>query len=725
VNPMVRDLSWTRVADADLEALKANTSLLLLKLEGSKVTEAGIKKLSDALPRCQFQLSGKVVIGPKDPNAPRLPDPDEPEEMAVDPDRRAAEMLHPFFTLNLHDLKSKQNYEIKPTDKLPDFLFHLRRINAGAGSNFDPAVVRPIFFDAIRPLQHLDTYGEATNSGTGALNLTVQDLEQFQQLPLRDSLETLVVGRLPLTPEVIAPLKSFPKLAILRVDHNNTEWTDELLESLTKAVPGLREISVGGKSPSRITTRGWAALATLKTLSFSFPRLDRETAAAIAAWPELGKLALYTTELDDDSYAELARCPRLHNLMIGTSKIDDKALEHLARIKTLRALQLYGAKPTVTDAGIQKFAAALPKCKITWAGGVIEPRDKSDPLPPDPDEPDAMAVDPDRAAALALSPYLAMDLDIPSQKKIIYLKPGASLPDAPFRLKSINTNNGVVPHPDGPAALRGLLIDATANAQHFNAIRDYSNVLKWSPDDIVRLAASPTGSRLKHLTIESLALTPEVLAAVRRFPALNSLALGAQKADDALLAQLASEPPKFVRVVDPAGGPERPSYFSLVGMILGNGLTDRGVLSLAGLPCNRLKLTGVFTRVSPVERAFCLTAAANPRLEALAIVPADADCLTELAKSPHLKSLAFGGSAVSDAWLKSLAGADKLRVVVVGRPTRATDMDPPDSPNVTEAGVRMLSELLPRCEVHWSGGIIPARDKSVLPLPPDPDEPPK
>jgi hypothetical protein len=42
---------------------------------------------------------------------------------------------------------------------------------------------------------------------------------------------------------------------------------------------------------------------------------------------------------------------------------------------SLRKIELAG-NPAITEAGVKKLAAALPKCAIEWDGGVILPAEK-------------------------------------------------------------------------------------------------------------------------------------------------------------------------------------------------------------------------------------------------------------------------------------------------------------------------------------------------------------
>jgi hypothetical protein len=52
--------------------------------------------------------------------------------------------------------------------------------------------------------------------------------------------------------------------------------------------------------------------------------------------------------------------------------VSDAGLTHLAGLNALTDLDIRARK--VTSKGVKELAKALPKCKISWTGGVIEPR---------------------------------------------------------------------------------------------------------------------------------------------------------------------------------------------------------------------------------------------------------------------------------------------------------------------------------------------------------------
>ena len=75
----------------------------------------------------------------------------------------------------------------------------------------------------------------------------------------------------------------------------------------------------------------------------------------------------------------LKDCSNLMRLYLDNTEITDVALESLPKHHTV--LGVISLKATqVTEAGVMKLAAALPKCRIEWDGGVIEPTGVANPV---------------------------------------------------------------------------------------------------------------------------------------------------------------------------------------------------------------------------------------------------------------------------------------------------------------------------------------------------------
>jgi hypothetical protein len=87
---------------------------------------------------------------------------------------------------------------------------------------------------------------------------------------------------------------------------------------------------------------------------------------------KLQGLALADMKISDLALEHLKNCENLWYLSIQNTQVTDAGLGHLTGCKNLKGLNLQKTK--VSAVGVEKLKAALPKCKIEWDGGVIEPR---------------------------------------------------------------------------------------------------------------------------------------------------------------------------------------------------------------------------------------------------------------------------------------------------------------------------------------------------------------
>jgi hypothetical protein len=83
-------------------------------------------------------------------------------------------------------------------------------------------------------------------------------------------------------------------------------------------------------------------------------------------------LNLGRTQVSDVGLAQLKDSKDLTTLYLDGTPISDMGLTHLTGLDKLIELKL--AKTKVTAKGVEILAKALPKCKITWDGGAIEPK---------------------------------------------------------------------------------------------------------------------------------------------------------------------------------------------------------------------------------------------------------------------------------------------------------------------------------------------------------------
>ncbi len=89
--------------------------------------------------------------------------------------------------------------------------------------------------------------------------------------------------------------------------------------------------------------------------------------------PFMQKLTIWGNYTTDSGLEHLKGMTILDFLNLERSpRVSDAGLKHLEVLTKLTELNVSHTK--VTSEGVKKLAAALPKCKIEWDGGVIEPK---------------------------------------------------------------------------------------------------------------------------------------------------------------------------------------------------------------------------------------------------------------------------------------------------------------------------------------------------------------
>jgi hypothetical protein len=86
---------------------------------------------------------------------------------------------------------------------------------------------------------------------------------------------------------------------------------------------------------------------------------------------DLDLVRLYDTKVTDAGLAWLKDCKNLTRLYASSTQVSDKGLAQLHDRKKLTEVHLHRTK--VTAAGIDALKKALPRCKIGWDGGEIDP----------------------------------------------------------------------------------------------------------------------------------------------------------------------------------------------------------------------------------------------------------------------------------------------------------------------------------------------------------------
>ena len=120
------------------------------------------------------------------------------------------------------------------------------------------------------------------------------------------------------------------------------------MDELPKGPFELRVLNVNRNK--NVTDAGLVILKGLKNLTF---------------------LQITNTTAGDEVLLHIKDCKKLEQLWLYNTRVTDAGLEHLKGFAELRDLKL--KQTAVSEAAVRNLATALPKCRIDWNGGVIEP----------------------------------------------------------------------------------------------------------------------------------------------------------------------------------------------------------------------------------------------------------------------------------------------------------------------------------------------------------------
>ncbi len=146
----------------------------------------------------------------------------------------------------------------------------------------------------------------------------------------------------------------------------------------------LTDISLFSRVSTSAGLAHFSECKNLKHLALAgMPHLGDAGMAHFKACTNLTVLDLSNAGISDAGLGHFRNCKHLTSINLGDNSISNVGLDYLT--KSTHLTHLYIERTKVTEAGVKKFAAALPRCRIQWDGGVIEPRSKV-PSPPPPTE---------------------------------------------------------------------------------------------------------------------------------------------------------------------------------------------------------------------------------------------------------------------------------------------------------------------------------------------------
>ncbi len=293
-----------------------------------------------------------------------------------DPDRRAAEWVLSIGG-SITITENGQERPIAAVGDLPRGAFELTSVglphtpkvsNAGLAAfkdnknliAFDLGVTQVSdaglkYFKDCKNLWHLDL------SGTQVSDAGLAHLKDFQNLTTLDLCQTKVsdVG--------LVHFQNYKNLRGLL--SSETKVTDTELAHF-KDCQNLTTLYLNSTQVGDAGLAHFQNCKNLTTLALSTTQVSDEGLAHFKDCKNLTHLDLHSTQVSDAGLPHLQDCKNITFLDLSHARVSDAGLQRLADFPKLVDLRI--TKTKVTEAGVKKLAAALPKCKIEWDGGVIE-----------------------------------------------------------------------------------------------------------------------------------------------------------------------------------------------------------------------------------------------------------------------------------------------------------------------------------------------------------------
>jgi len=268
-----------------------------------------------------------------------------------DPDRRAAEyVLSMRVAVRINDTEPW----VRGVAELPQGPFRLTYVNLRHNKQVTDADLAA--FAGCTNVTYLNLSGTQVTDG---------GLAQFKDC------KGLTELRLEFVRVTDAGLAVFKNCNLTAFHLGNTPVTDVGLAHLKDC----KNLTVCHLLNTRVTDAGLAHLKDCKNLTWLDLRGTYVTDAGLAYFKDcknLSTLWLADTSITDAGLALFKDCKNLTQLALDGTQVTDAGLADLAGLDKLTDLNLANTK--VTAKGVEGLAKALPKCKITWNGGVIEPR---------------------------------------------------------------------------------------------------------------------------------------------------------------------------------------------------------------------------------------------------------------------------------------------------------------------------------------------------------------
>ncbi len=315
-------LDGTRVTDEGLVQLAGFSELRLLGLNHTGVSETAVKKLEEVLPKCK-------VVWSASPGATKV-------VLKTGPERRAAEyVLAMGGSLSVYT-RSGGVRNIPAGGELPPGELELTRLNLSQSKTVTDAGLA-VFKDC---KQLLSIWLAGTNVGD-------EGLAHF------------------------AGSRNLRSLDLSGTKVSNTGL------AFFKDCPVLEGLYLADTSVSAAGLVHFKDCKNLSLLDLSGAKVNGADLAHFNDCGKLAYLALQRTQVGNDGLAYFKSSRELIHLELADSQVSAACVAQIAGFSRLLSVNL--KKTKVAEAGAKELAAALPRCRIVYEQGVIEPTDNAVP----------------------------------------------------------------------------------------------------------------------------------------------------------------------------------------------------------------------------------------------------------------------------------------------------------------------------------------------------------
>jgi serine/threonine protein kinase len=341
------EISYSPIDDSHIDRLSGLTQLTELNVTGTKLTEAGIKKLAAALPACQITWDGGVV---------------EPTitTATASTDRQAAEKLRQHVAFLTITLSHGQRISIprassEPLPAEPFQIVALDFIGVAPPAGFTSDTLLPAVA-GLRSLEAIENFAEGS--------FTAAELARLADMPCAANLMVFRLGYCELDASNLDTLRKFPKLTTLGLRAGRP--TSELIERLKQEHPAISTLLLcDWGTDAAANQAALVALAALPITDLMFlhnGKIDPALCQAVAKMPSLKVATIKVGGVRDEALRHLTDSGSIESLSLDFTDATDELLPAIAKMPKLVFVNVWATN--MTEAAVRKFVQEHPHIHV-------------------------------------------------------------------------------------------------------------------------------------------------------------------------------------------------------------------------------------------------------------------------------------------------------------------------------------------------------------------------